>query len=170
VKRRVMLMGADVLTEVARPVEDPCAPEIRALAADMWDTMAEEGGIGIAAPQLGVSLRMICFGREDAPGVPRTVLINPEIEVIGTATQNGWEGCLSLPGMRGRVDRAEQIRYRGFDLQGNVIERRVSGMHARVVQHEFDHLEGILYPMRITDWRNFGFIDALFPKAPNGED
>lgn len=136
----------------------------------MWDTMAEEGGIGIAAPQVGVSLRMICFGREDVPGVPRTVLINPEIEVIGAETQDGWEGCLSLPGLTGRVERAEHICYRGLDLEGRVIERRASGLHARVVQHEFDHLEGILYPMRITGWRNFGFTEALFPQAPGGEE
>lgn len=167
--REVLRMGDPRLLEHALSVKDFGSPRLHALVADLWDTMAADGGIGIAAPQIGVSERVICFGRTEggagfSASVPRTVLINPTIEVLGQETEEGWEGCLSLPGLRGVVARAKRIRYSGFSLEGEPIAREAEGFHARVVQHEYDHLEGILYPMRVTDWSRFGFSDALFPK------
>lgn len=167
--REVLRMGDARLLEHALSVRDFGSPRLRALVADLWDTMAADGGIGIAAPQIGVSERVICFGLEEGSGgaragVPRTVLINPTVELLGDETEEGWEGCLSLPGLKGLVTRAKRIRYTGYSLEGECIEREAEGFHASVVQHEFDHLEGILYPMRVTDWTNFGYTDALFPK------
>jgi peptide deformylase len=143
--------------------------ELHGLLADMRDTMAAMEGVGLAAPQIGVSLRVVIFGVEasprypDAEPVPETVLINPIITPIGGDTEDDWEGCLSVPGMRGMVPRFLTIRYQGYDEYGALIDRTVSGFHARVVQHECDHLDGILYPMRIRDFRKFGFSDVLFP-------
>jgi len=160
-------MGDPRLLQVSTPVEpvDPVA--LQPLLQDMWDTMAAENGAGLAAPQIGVMQRVVIFGYEsnprypDAPAVPETVLVNPEITPLGDNREDGWEGCLSVPGMRGIVSRYQTIRYRGYDQHGNPIEREASGFHARVVQHECDHLDGILYPLRITDLRRFGYIDAL---------
>lgn len=167
--REVLRMGDPRLLEHALSVKDFGSSRLHALVADLWDTMAADGGIGIAAPQIGVSERVICFGRAEgttgfSASVPRTVLINPTIEVLGDETEEGWEGCLSLPGLRGVVARPKRIRYSGFSLEGEPIVREAEGFHARVVQHEYDHLEGVLYPMRVTDWSRFGFSDALFPK------
>ena len=162
-------MGHPVLQQRARPVEVFDTPELHGLIDDMRDTMAAKSGAGIAAPQIGVSLQVVIFGvastprYPDASAVPETVLINPEIEPLGEEMNDGWEGCLSVPGMRGVVPRYSYVRYRGFDQYGNRIERSVEGFHARVVQHECDHLEGILYPMRIRDLQKFGFNEELFP-------
>ncbi len=165
--RPVLKMGDPRLLEISSPV-DPVDPEALApLLADMWDTMAAENGAGLAAPQIGVMQRVVIFGYQTnprypgAPPVPETVLINPEIEPLGEIREQGWEGCLSVPGMRGVVPRYRDIRYRGFDQYGNPIEREASGFHARVVQHECDHLDGILYPQRIEDMSRFGFLDTL---------
>ncbi len=169
--REVLKMGDPRLLEVSRPVEPIDAEALAPLLADMWDTMAAENGAGLAAPQIGVMQRVVIFGYErnprypDAPPVPETVLINPEIEPLGDVREDGWEGCLSVPGMRGVVSRYRDIRYRGFDQHGNPIEREASGFHARVVQHECDHLDGILYPFRITDLRNFGYLDTLIEQG-----
>ena len=162
-------MGDPVLLQKAAPVERFDTPELHALIQDMKDTMADMNGAGIAAPQIGVSQRVVIFGIEhnprypDADEVPFTVLINPVIEPIGNEMEEGWEGCLSVPGMRGIVPRYTHLRYTGFDQFGNPIDRTVSDFHARVVQHECDHLDGILYPMRIEDLTRFGFTDVLFP-------
>ena len=165
--RKVLKMGDPLLLEVSQPV-DPIDPRrLAPLLEDMWDTMAHENGAGLAAPQIGVLERVVIFGYRnnprypDAPPVPETVLVNQEIEVIDETLEAGWEGCLSVPGMRGVVARPRAIRYRGFDPTGQPIEREAEGFHARVVQHECDHLDGILYPQRITDLRQFGFIDEL---------
>ena len=169
-------MGDPRLLQVSRRVEALDTPELRALVEDMHDTMRALNGAGLAAPQIGVDLQVVVFGVDanprypDAEEVPHTVLINPELEPIGEEMEEGWEGCLSVPGMRGLVPRYRQLRYRGVDLQGNAIERTVSNFHARVVQHEVDHLLGILYPMRIEDLRNFGFIEELFPGQDIAED
>jgi peptide deformylase len=169
-------MGDPRLLEVARPLEAFGTPELAALLEDMRDTMAHLNGAGLAAPQIGVGLRVVIFGVHanprypDAEEVPDTVLINPVLEPIGDAMTEGWEGCLSVPGMRGLVPRYERLRYRGFDAAGTPIDRTVSGFHARVVQHEVDHLDGILYPRRIRDLTKFGFIDALFPGQDLAED
>jgi peptide deformylase len=168
--REVLKMGDTRLLEVARPVERFDA-ELQALLADMRETMAHQNGAGLAAPQIGVGLRVVIFGVHANPRyphvdeVPDTVLINPVIEPLGAEMQEDWEGCLSVPGMRGWVPRHQQIRYSGLDEKGKRIERTVDGFHARVVQHEVDHLDGILYPRRIVDLTRFGFIDALFPGA-----
>lgn len=145
-------------------------PELRALLVDMLDTMAALDGAGLAAPQIGEPWRVVIFGTDapnprypDAEIVPRTVLINPELEPLDAQMEQGWEGCLSVPGMRGLVPRYQQLLYRGVDQQGRTIDRYVSGFHARVVQHEVDHLDGILYPMRMTDLSQFGFNEELFP-------
>jgi len=169
--RDVLKMGDPRLLEVSRRVERFDMPELHALIADMRDTMAQQNGAGLAAPQIGVGLRVVIFGVHanprypDAEEVPDTVLINPVIEPIGAEMEEDWEGCLSVPGMRGWVPRYRQIRYSGFDERGKRFEREVQGFHARVVQHECDHLDGILYPRRIVDLTRFGFIDALFPGA-----
>lgn len=165
--RSILKMGDPRLLEVSARV-DPVEPELlQPLLQDMWDTMAAERGAGIAAPQIGVLQRVVIFGYDhnprypDAPPVPRTVLVNPEITALDDTREDGWEGCLSVPGMRGVVPRFRHIRYTGFDQHGNRIEREASGFHARVVQHECDHLDGILYPFRIEDMRSFGYIDTL---------
>ena len=168
--RRVLKMGNPLLYQTAEPVTQFDTPELDALIADMFDTMAALNGAGLAAPQIGVSKRVVIFGFEanprypDADPIPTTVLINPAIEPIGDTTEEGWEGCLSVPGLRGLVPRYVNIRYTGYDQQGRPIDRTVAGFHARVVQHECDHLDGILFPMRLKDIRKMGFEDALFPE------
>jgi peptide deformylase len=167
--REVLRMGDPRLLEVAKPVEAFGTPDLLALITDMRDTMAHLDGAGLAAPQIGVGLRVVIFGVHsnprypDAEEVPDTVLVNPILTPIGSDQEEGWEGCLSVPGMRGVVPRYRHLRYRGFDAYGAEIDRTVTGFHARVVQHECDHLDGILYPMRIRNLANFGFIDVLFP-------
>ncbi len=174
--RPVLRMGEPRLLEVARPVEAFDTPDLHALLADMQDTMRALNGAGLAAPQIGVGLQVVIFGLEhnprypDAEVVPYTVLINPELEPVGEQMEEGWEGCLSVPGMRGLVPRYTQLRYRGFDPYGGAIDRTVSDFHARVVQHEVDHLRGVLYPMRIRDMRSFGFIEELFPGEEIADD
>ncbi|MFD0912975.1 peptide deformylase [Methylophilus luteus] len=165
----VLRMGDPVLYQVAEKVTEFDTPELHALIQDMYDTMSAMNGAGIAAPQIGVSLQVVMFGvgknprYPDAEEVPFTVLINPELTPLDDEQEDGWEGCLSVPGMRGLVPRYQSLNYRGFDPQGNVIDRTASGFHARVVQHECDHLFGVLYPMRIRDMSKFGFNDVLFP-------
>lgn len=167
--RDVLRMGDERLLRKAEPVREFNSPELRALLEDMRDTMAHLNGAGLAATQIGVNLQVVIFGVSrntrypDAPEVPQTTLINPVIEPIGESLEDGWEGCLSVPGLRGVVPRFSKIRYRGFDERGAVLDVIAEGFHARVVQHECDHLAGILYPMRIRDFSQFGFIDALFP-------
>ena len=162
-------MGDPRLLEKAAPVVRFDAAELRELLADMRDTMAHLEGAGLAAPQIGVGLRVVIFGVKanarypDVGEVPDTVLINPELSPLSDDIEEGWEGCLSVPGMRGWVPRWHRLRYRGFDEAGTRFEREVEGFHARVVQHECDHLDGILYPMRIRDLSKFGFNEALFP-------
>lgn len=167
--RQILRMGHPLLRRVAAPVEEFNTPQLDALVADMFDTMAAADGAGLAAPQIGESLRIVIFGFEsnprypDAGAVPETVLINPLIEVLTPELVDGWEGCLSVPGLRGNVPRPGHIRYSGYDQHGNPVgPREVSGFHARVVQHEADHLDGVLYPQRIRDLTQFGFIDELF--------
>jgi peptide deformylase len=168
--RRVLKMGDPLLFRVAEPVSDFDKPELHALVADMFDTMAALSGAGLAAPQIGVSKRVVIFGVEanprypEAEPVPMTVLINPVIEFLGLEQDEGWEGCLSVPGMRGLVSRYTHLRYRGYDQFGKPLERDARDFHARVVQHECDHLDGILYPMRLKDMRLFGYEDTLFPR------
>ncbi|MDH3387980.1 MAG: peptide deformylase [Gammaproteobacteria bacterium] len=165
--RTILKMGDPRLLEVSRPVEPIDSLALAPLLNDMWDTMKAANGAGLAAPQIGVMRRVVIFGYQtnprypDAPPVPETVLINPLITPLSKAIENDWEGCLSVPGMRGIVPRFERIRYQGFDQYGQPIDREVSGFHARVVQHECDHLDGILYPLRIEDMRNFGYLDTL---------
>ena len=165
----VLKMGEPILLEVAKPVDQFDTPELHALIQDMQDTMAHLNGAGLAAPQIGVSLQVVIFGFEknqrypDADEVPFTVLMNPQLTPLSDEQEDGWEGCLSVPGMRGMVPRYANLRYQGVDQYGTAIDRTVSGFHARVVQHECDHLQGILYPMRIKDFRLFGFTDVLFP-------
>ena len=167
--RAVLKMGDPRLLEKSHPVDAFGTPQLRELVADMRDTMADLNGAGLAAPQIGVPLRVVIFGVKrnprypDAEEVPDTVLINPVITPLGEEMEEAWEGCLSVPGMRGVVPRFKHLRYRGFDESGNPIDRSVEGFHARVVQHECDHLDGILYPMRIRDMSQFGFVDVLFP-------
>jgi len=162
-------MGDPRLLEPSRPVEKFDTPELHALIADMTDTMKALNGAGLAAPQIGVGLQVVIFGVDhnprypDAESVPHTVLINPVLTALDDEMEEGWEGCLSVPGMRGLVPRYQRLRYQGRDQHGNAIDRTASGFHARVVQHECDHLYGILYPMRIRDLRNFGFNEELFP-------
>jgi len=162
-------MGHPLLLQRAADVEAFDTPLLHALLQDMRDTMAHLDGAGLAAPQIGVSLRVVIFGFDandrypDAPPVPMTVLINPQLTPLDEQIEEGWEGCLSVPGMRGLVPRHARLRYRGFDPQGQLIDRSVAGFHARVVQHEVDHLDGILYPLRIRDLRHFGFSETLFP-------
>ena len=162
-------MGDPRLLERSAPVAEFDTPELHALIQDMDETMRAKNGAGIAAPQIGVQLQVVIFGigfnprYPDAEQVPYTVLVNPVLDPVGEEMEEGWEGCLSVPGMRGIVPRHVQLRYRGFDQFGKPMDRTVSGFHARVVQHETDHLQGILYPMRIRDLRNFGFNEELFP-------
>ena len=162
-------MGHPVLARVAEPVRAFGTPELEALVRDMTDTMAAKNGAGLAAPQIGVSQRVVIFGvtsnprYPDAEEVPFTVLVNPEIHLLTKDVEEGWEGCLSVPGLRGVVPRFTRLRYTGYDVQGRPIDRVAEGFHARVVQHECDHLDGILYPQRMTDMARFGFIEELFP-------
>lgn len=168
--RRVLKMGDPLLYRKADPVQEFNTPALDALVSDMFDTMAAMNGAGLAAPQIGVSQRIVIFSVEanprypDVEPVPTTVLINPTLTPIGDEMEEGWEGCLSVPGLRGLVNRYQKLRYTGFDQHGKPIDRTVSGFHARVVQHECDHLDGILYPMRLSDIRMLGFEDALFPE------
>lgn len=179
--REVLRMGEPVLLQKAGLIEEFDTPELHALIQDLEDTMKHMNGAGIAAPQIGVSLRVVIFGQKendtnknprypDADAVPYTVLINPTLNALGDAMEDGWEGCLSVPGMRGVVPRYQRLHYAGFDQYGNKIDRLVSGFHARVVQHECDHLDGILYPMRITDLKYFGFSDVFFPNQDFQDD
>jgi peptide deformylase len=167
--REVLKMGDGRLLQRALEVAQFGTPELAALLQDMRDTMAQLNGAGLAAPQLGIGLRVVIFGvtanprYPDAEEVPDTVLINPELAPLSDEIEEGWEGCLSVPGMRGWVPRWRHLRYAGFDEQGQRFERTVQGFHARVVQHECDHLDGILYPMRIRDLAKFGFNESLFP-------
>ncbi|MDH3690705.1 MAG: peptide deformylase [Gammaproteobacteria bacterium] len=165
--RKVLHMGDPRLLEVAKPVTEFDTPELDALVVDLFETMQVEDGVGLAAPQVGVRLRVVVFGYEipgdvsDSETVPPSVLINPVIEPLSEEQDEAWEGCLSVPGMRGLVPRYRNIRYRGMDQKGNPIDRVVADFHARVVQHECDHLDGVLYPRRIRDMRNFGFLEEL---------
>ena len=165
----VLRMGDPRLLQRSQEIKEFGTAELHALLQDMRDTMAHLNGAGLAAPQIGVGLRVVIFGVHanprypDVEEVPDTVLINPVLEPLGTEMEEGWEGCLSVPGMRGSVPRYKRLRYRGFDETGNAFEREVTDFHARVVQHEVDHLDGILYPMRIRDFTKFGFNEALFP-------
>jgi peptide deformylase len=175
--REILKMGDERLLRVAQPVRRFDTPELHALIADMFDTMKAANGAGLAAPQIGVDLQLVIFGSDqqnprypDAPVVPRTILINPVITPIGSDEETDWEGCLSVPGLRGQVPRWKKIRYTGFDPQGAPIDRTVEGFHARVVQHECDHLVGKLYPMRIRDFSQFGFTEVLFPELAGVDD
>ena len=174
--RPVLRMGDPRLIEPSAPVTEFDTPELHALIQDMDETMRAKNGAGIAAPQIRVQLQVVIFGigfnprYPDAEQVPYTVLVNPVLEPVGEEMEEGWEGCLSVPGMRGIVPRHIQLHYRGFDQFGKPIDRTVSGFHARVVQHETDHLQGILYPMRIRDLRNFGFNEELFPGQDINDD
>ena len=167
--RPVLKMGDPRLLETARPVEDFAAPGLRALLDDMCDTMRALNGAGLAAPQIGIGLQVVMFEvtrnprYPQAEPVPFTVLVNPVLTPLSDETEEDWEGCLSVPGMRGRVPRFVHLRYQGLDADGKPLDRSVSGFHARVVQHEVDHLHGLLYPMRMKDLRQFGFADTLFP-------
>jgi len=164
--RPVLKMGEPLLRQVAAPVQRFDA-ELSALVADMTETMRAVNGAGLAAPQIGVSLRVVIFEMASNPRypdvapIPFTVLVNPELTPLGDQQEEGWEGCLSVPGLRGLVPRFRRLRYRGYDIEGTASDRTVEGFHARVVQHEVDHLDGILYPQRMRDLRNFGFEDAL---------
>lgn len=175
--REILKMGDPRLWRTAQPVETFNTRDLNALVADMFDTMHAADGAGLAAPQIGVDLAVVIFGVRqnprypDADAVPETVLINPQITPLDAAEEDGWEGCLSVPGLRGVVPRWARIRYTGFDLRGEAIDREVDGFHARVVQHECDHLIGTLYPMRIRDFRRFGYTRVLFPDLdPNADD
>jgi peptide deformylase len=174
--KAVLRMGDARLLQIATPVEHFDTPELQELLADMHDTMNALSGAGLAAPQIGISQRIVIFGTgynpryPDAGEVPYTVLINPVLQPLDEEIEEGWEGCLSVPGMRGLVPRYQRLRYTGFDATGASIDRTVSGFHARVVQHEVDHLDGILYPTRIRDLRNFGFNEELFPGVELPDD
>lgn len=175
--RDILKMGDARLLRVADPVTAFDTPELHALIADMQDTMAAVNGAGLAAPQIGVNLQLVIFGSTSVnprypgrPLVPRTVLINPVITPLGAAEEDDWEGCLSVPGLRGVVPRWSRIRYTGLDEKGTPIDREVDGFHARVVQHECDHLIGRLYPMRVRDFSRFGFTEVLFPEIRAAED
>ena len=174
--REILKMGDVRLLRVAQPVAEFGTPALRELIADMFETMEAAHGAGLAAPQIGVDLQLVIFGFDrnerypDAAAVPRTVLINPVITPLDEAEEEGWEGCLSVPGLRGRVPRWARIRYRGLDPQGQEIEREADGFHARVVQHECDHLIGRLYPTRMRDLTQFGFTSVLFPELDGQSD
>lgn len=172
----VLRMGDARLLQRAQDVKHFGTRELDGLVADMFDTMRALDGAGLAAPQIGVGLRVVIFGfgsnprYRDAPPVPETVLINPVLAPLSDEMEDGWEGCLSVPGLRGVVPRHRLLRYTGFDAAGKPIDRSVDGFHARVVQHECDHLDGILYPMRVRDFSRFGFSDVLFPGEPERDD
>ncbi|WAH60023.1 peptide deformylase [Pseudomonas silvicola] len=176
--RDILKMGDERLLRVAQPVPAELfgTDELEQLIADMFQTMEHVGGVGLAAPQIGVDLQLVIFGFErserypDAEPVPQTILINPLITPLSPATEEGWEGCLSVPGLRGVVDRYASIRYEGFDPKGQAIQRVAHGFHARVVQHECDHLIGRLYPSRVTDFTRFGFTEVLFPELDPASD
>lgn len=174
--REILKMGDPRLLRIARRVEDFDTPALHALVADLFETMEAVQGAGLAAPQIGVDLAVVIFGfgrnqrYPDAPPVPRTVLINPTVTPLSDEEEDGWEGCLSVPGLRGVVPRWSRIRYTGHDQVGHPIEREASGFHARVVQHECDHLTGTLYPMRIRDFRRFGYTEVLFPGLDAQDD
>lgn len=174
--KTVLRMGDPILLESAQPITQFSTPELHALINDMQDTMQAMDGAGIAAPQVGVSLQVVIFGvgksprYPDAEQVPYTVLINPTLSFVGDEMEDGWEGCLSVPGMRGVVPRYMRLHYTGFDQFGTPIDRLVSGFHARVVQHECDHLMGVLYPMRIKNLKDFGYTDVLFPNQDIQDD
>jgi peptide deformylase len=173
----ILKMGDPRLLRQAEPISEFNTPELHALIADMFETMHAANGAGLAAPQIGVNLQLVIFGFSqnarypDAPEVPETVLLNPVITPLSDEMEEGWEGCLSVPGLRGRVPRHTCLRYQGVDQFGNLIDRTVDGFHARVVQHECDHLMGMLYPMRIKDFSQFGFTEVLFPGLdPRSDD
>jgi peptide deformylase len=175
--REILKMGDPRLLRVAKPVEQFDTPEMRELIADMFETMKHANGAGLAAPQIGVDLQLVIYGYDsnvrypEAPPVPKTVLINPVITPLDDVEVDGWEGCLSVPGLRGVVPRWERIRYTGVDELGNPIDREADGFHARVVQHECDHLIGRLYPTRMRDLTQFGYTSVLFPEMdPNADD
>lgn len=175
--RQILRMGDPRLLRVAQPVTTFDSPELHALIADMRETMAAASGAGLAAPQIGVDLQLVIFGTglpnpryPQAEPVPRTVLINPIITPLDAEEVSDWEGCLSVPGLRGQVPRWRRIRYTGFDETGAPIDRTVADFHARVVQHECDHLIGKLYPMRMRDFSQFGFNEVLFPGLPQEDD
>ena len=176
--RDILKMGDERLLRIAPPVPAHMlgSPELQQLIDDMFETMAHVGGVGLAAPQIGIDLQLVIFGFErserypDAEPVPRTILLNPVITPLGTEVEDGWEGCLSVPGLRGVVPRYTRIRYTGLDPQGRPVERLAEGFHARVVQHECDHLIGRLYPSRIQDFSGFGYTDVLFPGLDVAED
>jgi peptide deformylase len=174
--REILKMGDPRLLRVAKPVTAFDTPELHALIDDMFETMHAANGAGLAAPQIGVDLALVIFGfgrnarYPDAPPVPETVLINPQIEPLSDVEEEGWEGCLSVPGLRAVVPRFARIRYTGFDPQGRRIDREADGFHARVVQHECDHLIGKLYPMRVRDFSRFGFTSVLFPELDDNAD
>ncbi|KQT10733.1 peptide deformylase [Ramlibacter sp. Leaf400] len=175
--RDILKMGDPRLLRVAQPVQRFDTDEIHLLVADMFDTMRAVNGAGLAAPQIGEDLQLVIFGTDapnprypDAPVVPRTVLLNPVITPVGDEEEEGWEGCLSVPGLRGVVPRWKTIRYTGVNPFGDPIDRTVDGFHARVVQHECDHLIGKLYPMRVRDFTKFGFTEVLFPEIDAAED
>ena len=174
--REILKMGDARLLRVAPPVQHFDTPELHALIADMFDTMEAANGAGLAAPQIGVDLQIVIFGfthserYPEAPAVPRTVLINPTIVPLSADEESGWEGCLSVPGLRGVVPRWTRIRYSGFDPRGQAIDREADGFHARVVQHECDHLIGRLYPTRMRDFTQFGYTSVLFPDLTEESD
>lgn len=174
--REILKMGDARLLRIAKPVQRFDTPELHALIADMFDTMRAAEGAGLAAPQIGVDLAVVIFGftknrrYPDREPVPETILINPSIEPLADEEEEGWEGCLSVPGLRGVVPRFARILYRGFDPYGKAIEREAGGFHARVVQHECDHLIGKLYPMRVRDFTRFGYTSVLFPEIDAAED
>lgn len=171
--RPILRMGEPLLFARAEPVGDFAAAKLRVLLDDMFDTMIAAGGVGIAAPQIGVGLQVVMFGFDksvrypEAEPVPHTVLINPAVIPLGEEECLDWEGCLSVPGLRGEVPRAQRVRYTGFDATGAVIDRTATGFHARVVQHECDHLVGRLFPSRLRDFSRFGFTEVLFPESPH---
>lgn len=175
--REILKMGDARLLRVAEQVQTFNTPYLHDLIQEMEWVMKRAHGVGLAAPQIGENLQVVIFGSgepnaryPDAPVVPKTILINPVLEPLGEELESDWEGCLSVPGMRGLVPRFTRLRYRGFDVMGQVIDKEVSGFHARVVQHECDHLQGILYPMRIKDMTQFGFAEALFPDLDSNSD
>ena len=174
--REILKMGDPRLLRIAQPVREFGTPAMRALIDDMFETMAAARGAGLAAPQIGEDLQLVIFGFDhterypDAPPVPMTVLINPTITPLSDAMEEGWEGCLSVPGLRGLVPRYSRIRYTGFDAEGRPIEREADGFHARVVQHECDHLIGRLYPTRMTDLTKLGYTSVLFPGLDDNAD